>query len=248
MSVASKESSKTTHCRNCGTEVVGAFCQKCGQKHLSSGLDAGEIASELMDSVVRLDSRLWHTVIGLTKNPGRVALDYAEGKRARYVNPVRYCFACIALSIATMLATGELEAFNESIMRLTGGESDKQRVDQFFATFVQYLNLMSLLSVPVFAFAVRWLFLKSGRNYAECLAFSCFILGHGALLGVLATFFNAYVYFLSIWPAAIINTVIPIYASMVFFKRRFFAVCFLVSIAFCAYLLVPIAVSLILLP
>lgn len=248
MAATSDESSKATHCRNCGTEILGAFCQNCGQKHLSSGLDAGDIASELLDSVVRLDSRLWRTVVGLTKNPGQVAADYAQGKRARYVNPVRYCFACVALSIAAMLATGELEAFGQNLLQLSGAESQNQKVDQFFAAFTQYLNVMSLLSVPIFAFAVRWLFWTSGRNYAECLSFSCFVLGHGALLGVLATLFNTYVYFLGIWPSAVINTVIPIYASIVFFQRGFVAVCFLVSLAFCAYLLVPMAASLVLLP
>ncbi len=235
MAALSDENSKTTHCRNCGTEIFGTFCQNCGQKHLSSGLDAGEIASEVVDSVVRLDSKLWHTLISLTKNPGQVAADYAAGKRARFVNPLRYCFAAVAISIAAMLGTGEIESVSQSMLPTGGADTQQEKLDEFFALFSKYLNLMSILSVPVFALAMRGLFWKAGRNFAECLAFSCFVLGHGALLGVIATLFNSYVYFLGIWPSAAINTVLPIWGTMVFFRCNIWIASTMFSVASTAY-------------
>jgi len=223
-------------CPNCAAPVTGLYCQSCGQKHLSAGLDSGEIASEVFDSVVRLDSKLWHTLISLTKNPGQVAADYAAGKRARFVNPLRYCFAAIAISIAAMLATGEIESVSQSMLPSVGAETQKQKLEEFFSFFSKYLNLMSLLSVPVFALAMRGLFWKAGRNFAECLAFSCFVLGHGALLGVIATLFNSYVYFLGIWPSAVINTVLPIWGTMVFFRCNIWIASTMFSFASMAYL------------
>lgn len=223
-------------CPNCAAPVTGPFCQSCGQKHLSAGLDSGEIASEVVDSVVRLDSKLWHTLISLTKNPGQVAVDYAAGKRARFVNPLRYCFAAVAISIAAMVGTGEIESVSQSILPTGGGDTQQEKkLDEFFALFSKYLNLMSILSVPVFALAMRGLFWKTGRNFAECLAFSCFVLGHGALLGVIATLFNGYVYFLGIWPSAVINTVLPIWGTMVFFRCNIWIASTMFSIASTAY-------------
>ncbi|NVJ99117.1 MAG: DUF3667 domain-containing protein [Alphaproteobacteria bacterium] len=227
----------TNSCRNCGAQIEGAFCSQCGQKHLSNGLNIPEIASELLDTVVKPDSRLWTTFLGLTRNPGHVASEYADGKRARYVNPVRYCIAGIAASAAATIATGEFEQIGLSMLP-EGGGSSSESIKLFTSVFAKYLNILAILSVPIYTVCLRLFFLRSGRNMAEIFSFSCFVVGHVSLLGVVATFVNSYVYFMGLWPSMIVNFGITIYAAHVFFRRKFGYTFLAMNMSYMIYLVV----------
>ncbi|WP_417457123.1 DUF3667 domain-containing protein [Kordiimonas sp.] len=232
-----------TECRNCGAVLTGKYCSACGQRSRGVGLDAGELASEALDSIVKIDGKLWRTFLGLTKNPGLVAKNYAQGKRARYVNPLRYCFAAVAISIAATIWTGEFDAISESLIfvQLEGAANDP--VVQELNTFLmRYLNIMSLLTVPVYAFVLMLLTRRSGYSYASHFSFVCYVVGQGALLGVLGTFFNSYVYFLGILPSLMITNFVYIYGAMRFYGRGIWASTLLISTSFFAYMVILFAI------
>lgn len=230
--------SAAARCKNCGATLKGKYCAECGQRHLKNGLDAGELAAEMVDSVVRPNSKLWHTIKALTLNPGQVAADYAAGKRARFVNPLRYCFAAVAIAMAATFASGEMEQISQQMMPSDVLENNSQGVQHFLGLFGQYMNILALVAVPAFAAAFRLLYWKAGRNYAECFTFTCFIVGHASLLGLFATLFNMLVIFTSIIPSMIINFVIYVCGTMVFFKSRFWIASIMVVLAFIFYLTV----------
>ncbi|MEO5565836.1 MAG: DUF3667 domain-containing protein [Luteimonas sp.] len=85
-------------CRNCGTPLLGPHCYKCGQpvdglvRHFTS------IIGDFFDSVFDLDARMLRTVWPLFAKPGYLSREYFEGRRVRYVSPVRLFFF---LSIVT---------------------------------------------------------------------------------------------------------------------------------------------------
>lgn len=227
----------TSECKNCGAKISENFCGRCGQRHLPKGLNVPEIASELLDSVVRLDSRLWRTFVGLTRNPGQLAADYVSGKRAQFVNPVRYCIAGIALSAAATITTGEFERLSLSMLP-EGSNASAEMIRPFTNVFAKYLNLLAILSVPIYTLFLRLLFLRAGRNMAEIFSFSCFVVGQVSLLGVLGTVLNTYVYYLGLWPSVTINSVLTLYAVHVFFRKRFLYSMFAANIAYLAYIAV----------
>jgi hypothetical protein len=78
-----------TNCPNCGTKLSGNFCQGCGQAARLHVPSAREFLHEFIAHYVALEGKLWKSVALLLFRPGRLTRDYIEGKRARYVEPLR---------------------------------------------------------------------------------------------------------------------------------------------------------------
>jgi hypothetical protein len=79
----------STHCLNCGAGIHASFCQYCGQETAVHVPSAREFLHEFVGHYVALESKLWKTLALLLFKPGRLTRDYIEGKRARYVLPLR---------------------------------------------------------------------------------------------------------------------------------------------------------------
>jgi hypothetical protein len=77
------------HCLNCGAAAHASFCQYCGQETAVHVPSAREFVHEFVGHYVALEGKLWKTLALLLFKPGRLTRDYIEGKRARYVLPLR---------------------------------------------------------------------------------------------------------------------------------------------------------------
>lgn len=79
-------------CPNCREPLLGEFCYACGQpkkgfiRHLSG------IIGDFLDTVFNIDSRTLRTVLPLFFRPGFLSIEYFEGRRVRYVTPLRLYF------------------------------------------------------------------------------------------------------------------------------------------------------------
>lgn len=99
--------SESQRCLNCGTPLTGPFCSQCGQTARDINVPLRKFGSEFLSEALALDSRLWHTLKPLFLKPGLVAKEYNEGKRARFVPPIRlYLFTSFVLFLAMVLAPG----------------------------------------------------------------------------------------------------------------------------------------------
>ncbi|MGI9263735.1 MAG: DUF4286 family protein, partial [Gammaproteobacteria bacterium] len=76
-------------CANCEAQLSGQYCAICGQRAKSRMITLWEMIREASDIIVSLDSKLWRTLGLLLFKPGRLTRDYLEGKRARFVAPLR---------------------------------------------------------------------------------------------------------------------------------------------------------------
>ncbi|MFC5480431.1 DUF3667 domain-containing protein [Massilia suwonensis] len=76
-------------CPNCGTLIAGKFCQGCSQPAHLHVPSAREFIHEFIAHYVALEGKLWKSVALLLFRPGRLTRDYIEGKRVRYVEPLR---------------------------------------------------------------------------------------------------------------------------------------------------------------
>ena len=88
-------------CPNCAApRADGDFCPRCGQRNRHGRLRFTELASDVLEQFVEWRMPWLTTLVDLTWRPGPVALDFIEGRRARYVNPVKYCFIVVAIAYA----------------------------------------------------------------------------------------------------------------------------------------------------
>ena len=92
-------------CQNCTAALSGPYCAACGQKvgHLHRPI--WEIAEDFLHSVVHFDGRLWQTLRSLFQRPGEMTADWADGRQARYVPPIRlFIFTSLLLVITLTLS------------------------------------------------------------------------------------------------------------------------------------------------
>lgn len=78
-----------TVCANCGTTLTDEFCPSCGQSRKSIERSFLALAGEALGDVLQWDGRFLTTYRRLFMRPGRVARDYADGKRQSHTPPVR---------------------------------------------------------------------------------------------------------------------------------------------------------------
>lgn len=86
-----------THCENCGAQLHGHYCHACGQSVVNPIRHAAHAVEEVFEAFWHLDGRIFTTLRDLL-HPGRVAINYLAGQRARYVAPLRLF---VVLSVLT---------------------------------------------------------------------------------------------------------------------------------------------------
>ena len=80
---------KTAVCTNCKTQLTGPFCHACGQKDNELKRPIWTFVMEMLDDVFSSDSRLFKTIFMLMLFPGGLTRSFMDGRRARYVMPLR---------------------------------------------------------------------------------------------------------------------------------------------------------------
>lgn len=85
-----KLSDNQNKCRNCDTEFSGKYCPECGQtiKHFDKPFKFFIV--DFMGNIFAFDTRLWKTFKAVLFKPGKMTLDFMNGKRVRYMPPFRF--------------------------------------------------------------------------------------------------------------------------------------------------------------
>ncbi|MFI4979054.1 MAG: DUF3667 domain-containing protein [Nevskiales bacterium] len=79
----------TALCQDCGAPISGNFCANCGQETKIETPTVRQFVHELMDQYVAVEGKLGRTLRVLLTQPGQLTLDYVEGRRQRYVRPLK---------------------------------------------------------------------------------------------------------------------------------------------------------------
>lgn len=96
-------------CRNCGTAAPLKFCPECGQETTLHPPTLGEFLHEFIGHYVALEGALWRTLSLLLIRPGRLTREYLDGRRRRYVLPLRlYLSASFAFFLVLKLVVGSI--------------------------------------------------------------------------------------------------------------------------------------------
>lgn len=76
-------------CKNCGAATTGKFCHECGQATHLHVPSAREFLHEFLSHYVAVEGKLWRSLKLLLFKPGFLTREYIEGRRVRYVEPLR---------------------------------------------------------------------------------------------------------------------------------------------------------------
>lgn len=84
----SNEAPATKHCADCGAVVTGKFCSECGQLY---GIEQEGLRQAIFvdSSSGERQNRVLKTLIKLITDPGGLINEFIQGRRTRYIRPVR---------------------------------------------------------------------------------------------------------------------------------------------------------------
>jgi hypothetical protein len=80
----------------------GPYCASCGQKNEPEHRSLWQLVKDAVGPAVLLESKLWRTLWTLLRHPGALSEAYAEGKRSRYIRPLRLYFWVSVLFFSAM--------------------------------------------------------------------------------------------------------------------------------------------------
>jgi hypothetical protein len=111
---------RESNCLNCGAELVGAYCHRCGQPgHVHRTLAA--FWHDLLHGVLHFEGKMWRTLPLLAWRPGELTSRYVAGERAKFVSPmalflfsVFLTFAVFSLAGGPFASTGSPQASREA--------------------------------------------------------------------------------------------------------------------------------------
>ena len=99
--------------------------------------------------------------------PGKVALDYVEGKRKRYFNIFQYLILIVGLNTFLIAKTGMMDAMMGTFSDAKQSARITTMQNEMSAFMKEYLNLVMFALIPAYAFISWRLFKKKEYNYAE---------------------------------------------------------------------------------
>ena len=90
-----------THCENCGAELQGHWCAKCGQPAIDYRRSFRYVIADLLNEFLNWDSKFFATIALLLTRPWKLTNKFLAGHRVRYVHPLRlYLLASILFFFA----------------------------------------------------------------------------------------------------------------------------------------------------
>jgi len=159
-----------TVCANCGAALQGKYCSHCGQKVAALNPTLGEFLHDLFHEIAHVDGKIVTTLRYLITKPGFLSVEHFEGRRARYVAPIRlYLLLSVLCFGATAIAPDT--GFRLSCTSCPP-EIRAEREREMGEALPHWAPRAMFVLVPVFAGLVALAARRSGRHYPEHLYFS----------------------------------------------------------------------------
>ncbi|MFZ6747948.1 DUF3667 domain-containing protein [Undibacterium sp. Ren11W] len=104
-------------CRNCATIYSGNYCPECGQESYTGAPTAVDFIYEFLTRNVfergKMPRTLWH----LLRYPGGLTVDFLEGRRARFIRPVRLYFGLSVLYFLLLSLSTSTEKISSELIK-----------------------------------------------------------------------------------------------------------------------------------
>ncbi|WP_420457082.1 DUF3667 domain-containing protein [Rubrivirga sp.] len=102
-------------CLNCGAVLPGQFCPDCGQRDQPLRQPAHVFIAESVSEYFGLDGRLWRSLGLLLFRPGALTVAYLDGRRTRYLRPLRLYLTATVLFFFLLSLTDPLAERRQTV-------------------------------------------------------------------------------------------------------------------------------------
>ena len=124
------EGTALLRCPNCGVGVGTRFCGNCGQSRHDHSRSMLEVVRELIEHHLFLDGKMMMTLAALLLRPGMLTRAFIEGRRVRFVSPIRlYLFASFAFFLALWISGFAMIQFHIPRQVIAALTNEEQKSD-----------------------------------------------------------------------------------------------------------------------
>lgn len=110
-----------THCQNCGAELQGPWCHRCGQHDFEFHRSFWHVFLEALETLFHFEGKFFRNIVTLLFRPGRLTLDFNAGKRAAQMPPFRlYVFVSFVFFLLIFLGGDAPEFIRQTTPSPTG--------------------------------------------------------------------------------------------------------------------------------
>jgi hypothetical protein len=184
-------------CLNCGTLLSGSYCAHCGQKATPPNPTFHDFLHEFTHEVLHVDGRLWQSIKVLFTRPGLLTREHCQGRRARYLGPLRLYLTFSVLFFAAgayvpsdvtvkqdekrgpVVTSGGVKISGDVF---TKGKSEAEIAERFRHAEHEWFPRAMFLLVPVWALLVMAATRRERHHFPDHLYFS--LHAHAAFFGV----------------------------------------------------------------
>ena len=174
-------------CLNCAAPLTGRYCAACGQKANDLDPSLRDVAHEVAHEFIHVDTRFVRSVRLLFTQPGVLTREYFQGRRSRYVSPLRLYLIFSVVFFAVSAYVGVPPAFTEDAKRGTvvnvggvkisgdvffKGRSQEEVSERLREAQIHWPARLMFVLVPICGQLVMIAARKSGRNYPQHLWFA----------------------------------------------------------------------------
>jgi hypothetical protein len=215
--------SSPTQCLNCGATVAGAYCHQCGQRTRdNSDRSIGRLLGEVLGNIFFLDNRFLLSMWYLLRYPGRMSVEFLEGKRKKFISPVTlFLFFNLIYFFVNPLSDYSLPLYDQ-ISSQPYSDWTKEQVRQklreealeFKDYAVTYQNAsdnisksVMIINIPMIAAFIYLLSFKRRRFYFDSLIFAFHFFSLFMLSWVMLDWVETLVIFLFGEDSSIVSTI-----------------------------------------
>jgi hypothetical protein len=190
------------NCLNCGAELHGGYCHVCGQKAVSLHLGVHDFAHEATHEFLHLDGKILSTVKLLVLKPGQLTKEFVEGRRARYISPLRvyltFSLLFFFLASVTPRGAGVIRIGAGSNATLPQNAQEERLADEIAALLQKQLPRAMFLLMPLYGLLTLAFYRRAQPYYVPHLyysvhmhAFTFLLMSVVALIGFAGTYGKA---------------------------------------------------------
>lgn len=120
---------KEKNCLNCGTTVLGRYCHVCGQENVETKESFFSLLKHFVYDILHFDNKFFETLKYVLFRPGFISKQYVEGKRARFLHPIRMYLFTSALFFLVLFSLQDPQSGFSNMAASSDTLSRKDRLE-----------------------------------------------------------------------------------------------------------------------